>query len=267
MLAETGISLARRFDLDEQEFTVSITPKYVKAMVFDYQANVDSADEDDFDADDYTEEYTDFNLDIGASLEFAPGWRAGLVVKNIISREYEATRFDVPTGNAVELNPQLRAGVSWFNLLFGSLPFFLFGLLLQTYPEWLRGTAVRYARFGSLFFLMLGAQLAFYLSELLTDGPGVVYLLLLLCWYLGITTLKAISMLASNIRLVLVRWIEPSLKIAVFSLLVAAGGLLSGWSELVACALVAGLTFSFALILWLNLMTHLSHTAGQVRIL
>ncbi len=113
VLAETGISLAHGFDLNGQAFTVGITPKYVTAMVFDYQANVDNADEDDFDADDYTEEYSDFNLDIGASYEFAPGWRAGLVVKNIISQEYETTRFDVPTGNVVELNPQVRAGVSW----------------------------------------------------------------------------------------------------------------------------------------------------------
>ncbi len=156
---------------------------------------------------------------------------------------------------------------SWFNLLFGILPFFLFGLLFHVYPEWLRGTPVRYARFGSLFFLLLGGQLAYYLSTLMADGPGVVYLLILLLgWYLSITTLKAISMLAINVRLVLVRWIDPLLKIAVLSLLAAAGGLLSGWSEWAAYALLAGLSVSLVPILLLSLLAQLSHTAGQAHI-
>lgn len=116
-LVEAGVSLAAGFSLMDKPVTLGVTPKYVAAKVFDYQANVDTADEDDFDADDYTADYNDFNLDVGASLEFAPGWRAGLVVKNLIAREYETMRrvngVMTPTGNVVELNPQLRAGLSW----------------------------------------------------------------------------------------------------------------------------------------------------------
>ncbi|MEN8178422.1 MAG: conjugal transfer protein TraF [Pseudomonadota bacterium] len=119
VVGEVGVSLAHKLSTLGAPVSIGITPKYVKATVFDYEANVDTADEDDFDADDYTEDYADFNLDIGAALEFAPGWRAGLVVKNLIAQEYETMRLNSDTGlkeatgNVVELNPQVRVGVSW----------------------------------------------------------------------------------------------------------------------------------------------------------
>ena len=119
VLGEMGVSLAHKFASPSLPISIGVTPKYVKVTVFDYQKSVDTADEDDFDADDYTEDYADFNLDVGAAWEFAPGWRAGLVVKNLIAQEYETKRLNPDTGlkeatgNSVELNPQVRAGVSW----------------------------------------------------------------------------------------------------------------------------------------------------------
>ncbi len=61
-------------------------------------------------------------------------------------------------GLSLELAPQA------FNLLYGVLPFFLFGLLLQHYPRWLRSRAVAQLRFSVIGLLLLTAQLFWLLN-------------------------------------------------------------------------------------------------------
>ena len=109
-LTELSVSLAREFTLAGKEISVGITPKYRKVRVFDYTADVNNADDDDFDADDYIEEHDDFNIDLGVAKDYENGWRAGFVVKNMIPAEFESKQ-----GNDVELTPQARIGVSHQN--------------------------------------------------------------------------------------------------------------------------------------------------------
>jgi hypothetical protein len=69
-------------------------------------------------------------------------------------------------------------GWTVFNLLYGVLPFFLFGLLLARLPRRLGVTPPRYSSYGLLFFLMLAAQLLRHLPVLPGGGMGLGYLLL-----------------------------------------------------------------------------------------
>lgn len=111
---EFGLSLAHKFD----SVAVGITPKLVKTRVYDYFDNATSALSDNKSANDYMKEYSDFNVDIGAAKDYANGWRTGLVVKNLISHEYEGYRdldgdgIKDPTGYKVKTSPQARLGVS-----------------------------------------------------------------------------------------------------------------------------------------------------------
>ncbi|MBW6477381.1 MAG: conjugal transfer protein TraF [Chromatiales bacterium] len=112
IIRETGISLAREFTIAGSSFSVGITPKSVKATVLDYTARVEESDEDDFDGDDYTKDYSHFNFDIGFAKDYANGWRTGLVVKNVLSQEYETYQNGVATGNSIKTKPQVRLGLS-----------------------------------------------------------------------------------------------------------------------------------------------------------
>ena len=118
ILGEVGLSFSRELTFGETKLAVGLTPKYVKAIVFDYNANVDSADDSDADSDNYTHEYSNFNLDIGLAKDFQNGWRSGFVVKNVFSQDYEAyntdpvTGVESKTGNKVSIKPQARIGVS-----------------------------------------------------------------------------------------------------------------------------------------------------------
>jgi hypothetical protein len=117
-LDEIGLSFAREFAINGATFAVGVTPKYVKATVYDYQANANTADNDDLDADDYSKEYSGVNLDVGVAKNYNNGWRTGFVVKNLIKQEYDTYRLDPTTGNkektgnSIELKPQARLGVS-----------------------------------------------------------------------------------------------------------------------------------------------------------
>ena len=106
-VTEFALSFAKTFTLSGKEFSAGITPKYRKIQVFDYRADVNTADEDDFDAADHTEEYDNFNLDLGIAKEYGNGWRTGFVVKNIIP-----VTFETRLGNDIELSPQARIGLS-----------------------------------------------------------------------------------------------------------------------------------------------------------
>lgn len=122
-VSEAGISLSHAFT----HFALGVTPKFVRVDTFDYQANVDTADADNFDASDYSKKYSDFNLDVGIAKTFGDSAHVGLVIKNLLSQEYDtaqkerlsAALYD-KRGGAIELNPQVRAGaayeLSWVTL-------------------------------------------------------------------------------------------------------------------------------------------------------
>lgn len=109
-VTEIALSFAREFTLLGKEISVGITPKYRKIQVFDYRADVNTAEEDDFNASDHTKDHNDFNVDLGVAKDYGNGWRSGFVVKNIIPAEFKTT-----LGNKIELLPQARIGVSHQN--------------------------------------------------------------------------------------------------------------------------------------------------------
>ncbi|MEJ2622047.1 MAG: conjugal transfer protein TraF [Candidatus Thiodiazotropha sp.] len=125
--SETGLSLSHLFEVNGYPIAAGITPKYVTATVIDYEENIETADKDDSDSNDYMKDYNDFNLDVGATIDLQNGLYVGLVVKNIIPKEYKTYNRicrgnDTPksdgycrktaTGNAIDIDPQLRVGVS-----------------------------------------------------------------------------------------------------------------------------------------------------------
>ncbi len=119
-MEEVGLSFSREMAMFGTEVAVGVTPKMVSVTIFDYKADADSADTDNIDGDDYSADYSDFNLDIGIAMDHKNGWRSGLVIKNIISQDYDAMNIndqgdEVPTGTVVSLKPQARAGVSHTN--------------------------------------------------------------------------------------------------------------------------------------------------------
>ena len=139
-IVDVGVSFAREFDFGGHAVAIGITPKIQKISTFHYGDEVDGFDDiETDDVKDYQKDYTDFNLDIGASYRFGAdnNWIAGAVVKNILGGSYDyadtlvtpkddngnpnGTPYYLP-GGKVKLNPQVRGGIAyhskWFNAAF-----------------------------------------------------------------------------------------------------------------------------------------------------
>ncbi len=119
--AEAGLTFSREMAMFGTEVAIGLTPKMVSVTVFDYEASADNADTGDVSGDDYSVDYSDFNMDIGFAVDHKNGWRSGLVIKNLIPQDYEAMNTDPDTGEETEtgmtisLKPQARVGVSHTN--------------------------------------------------------------------------------------------------------------------------------------------------------
>ncbi|MBF0471659.1 MAG: conjugal transfer protein TraF [Gammaproteobacteria bacterium] len=118
VLVEVGVSLATERVISGQSYGFGVTPKMVSATVFEYNANVNTSDSDDATGDDYSTDYSNFNLDLGMTTSFAEGWRAGLTIKNLLAQEYNFQNRNpagvmVDTGRSVEVKPMARAGVAF----------------------------------------------------------------------------------------------------------------------------------------------------------
>jgi len=108
-LLEIGISFAHH--VKQYDFNVGITPKYVTASLFDFEANIDLVDNLNIKASDYISTTENFNADLGASktLQFqGKELKVGAVLKNMTPQTYQSK-----LGNEVKLNPQLRVGAAY----------------------------------------------------------------------------------------------------------------------------------------------------------
>ena len=117
VLGEMGFALSRQYGEGKEAWALGITPKMVKVKLYDYSVKVDSSTNSTPNGNDYTAEYSNFNFDLGVAKNYNNGWRAGMVIKNIIPHTYDFKRAPTPgapqvTTGEINLKPQARIGAS-----------------------------------------------------------------------------------------------------------------------------------------------------------
>jgi hypothetical protein len=114
-LGEAGISLSHEFQFSNHNVALGITPKIVKAQLFDSTILVKDSNQSDFNSSDNVADYNFVNFDLGAAKIYDNGWSTGLVVKNIIPQSLDFKYKQVPTGESLKLSPLARIGVAHTN--------------------------------------------------------------------------------------------------------------------------------------------------------
>lgn len=107
LVREVGLSMAHELGDGSDTYVLGLTPKYVIADVVDYVVNAENANEYELLDKQNVETYKHFNADIGLAKNFGNGWRTGLVVKNVVAKEFETTQ-----GRIIKMNPQARIGIA-----------------------------------------------------------------------------------------------------------------------------------------------------------
>ena len=120
-LSEFGFALSREFQIKEHNVAFGITPKIVKAKLFDTVVLVNDSNQSNISAEDSMAEYSFFNFDLGAAKNYDNGWRTGFVLKNVLPQTLDFKQAPTPgatplaTGETLSLKPQARLGVSHAN--------------------------------------------------------------------------------------------------------------------------------------------------------
>jgi hypothetical protein len=111
-LGEAGFALSHEFQIQNHNVAFGITPKIIKAKLFDTVVKVSDSNQGNVSAADNTAEYNTLNFDLGVAKSYDNGWRTGFVIKNVIPQNLEFRRSQVLTGEMLTLKPQARIGVA-----------------------------------------------------------------------------------------------------------------------------------------------------------
>lgn len=114
-LVEAGFALSREFQIKEHGVSFGITPKIVKAQLFDTVVKVNDTNRSDISISDNSKEYTFANFDLGVAKNYSNGWRSGFVIKNIIPQTLDFKSVPGAPVESLKLMPQARIGVSHAN--------------------------------------------------------------------------------------------------------------------------------------------------------
>lgn len=116
-IIEGGISLSKAFDVSYGTWYVGMTPKYQMINTINYVADVNNYEFSDWDSDEYQNDDSAFNLDVGMAFEMPEGFVFGLSGKNLISNEYKTEEVSGVSG-VYEINPVYTVGASFNHSLF-----------------------------------------------------------------------------------------------------------------------------------------------------
>jgi hypothetical protein len=120
-ISEIGLTLSREFSIDGKRIAIGVTPKLQTIKTFNYVASIEDNGIANEDLEETEQNFSDFNLDIGAAYQFGPRkqWQAGIVVKNLLSKEYktesnayETSGSEKTSKTTISLDTQLRGGIS-----------------------------------------------------------------------------------------------------------------------------------------------------------
>ncbi len=87
---EVGVTYADNYTYQGHEFSLGLTLKNQRVDFFNYRESISSFDEDDFDADEYLNDESNFNVDLGAVYKVDDNWTLGLSARNLISSDYQS---------------------------------------------------------------------------------------------------------------------------------------------------------------------------------
>ncbi|ABV85857.1 conjugal transfer protein TraF [Shewanella pealeana] len=117
LIAETGVSLAKSYQMGHGTFYYGITPKYQQVTTINYVTDIENYEFDDWDDDQYQSEESNFNLDVGLTYHMNNGLAFALVGKNLIENSYDTTLTKGIHGQ-YSISPTYVASASYNHRLF-----------------------------------------------------------------------------------------------------------------------------------------------------
>lgn len=109
---DIGLTFAKEFIFLDRDLSLGISPKFQQILAYNYQDNIDTFDDDDFD---FSSDYVDksaFNADLGAAYALSRNVMLGLSVQNVFSQSLK-TNISNGTQATYEVKAQYTAAVAY----------------------------------------------------------------------------------------------------------------------------------------------------------
>ncbi|PSU35511.1 conjugal transfer protein TraF [Photobacterium lutimaris] len=109
---DIGFTFAKEFIFLDRDLSLGISPKFQQLLAYNYQDNIDTFDDDDFD---FSSDYVDksaFNADVGAAYALSRNVMLGLSAQNVFS---QSLKTNISNGNQAtfDVNAQYTAAVAY----------------------------------------------------------------------------------------------------------------------------------------------------------
>lgn len=116
-VTELTFSIAREFQAGNLRYSIGVTPKYqrVDTVLYVQKANTFDSDDFEFDSSTYSNDDSNFNIDIGGSLWVTEKINIGLMVRDLISEDYDTVMLpDTEINSAVyKVDTMATVGVAY----------------------------------------------------------------------------------------------------------------------------------------------------------
>ncbi|MBC7005701.1 conjugal transfer protein TraF [Photobacterium sp. BZF1] len=109
---DIGFTFAKEFIFLDRDLSLGISPKFQQILAYNYQDNIDSFDDDDFD---FSSDYVDksaFNADLGAAYALSRNVMLGLSAQNLFSQSLK-TNISNGTQATYEVKTQYTAAMAY----------------------------------------------------------------------------------------------------------------------------------------------------------
>ncbi|MDV5168157.1 conjugal transfer protein TraF [Photobacterium rosenbergii] len=109
---DIGLTFAKEFIFLDRDLSLGISPKFQQILAYNYQDNIDTFDDDDFD---FSSDYVDksaFNADLGAAYALSRNVMLGLSAQNVFSQSLK-TNISNGTQATYEVKAQYTAAVAY----------------------------------------------------------------------------------------------------------------------------------------------------------
>lgn len=111
-VTDLGFALSTAFEVADMPVTVGIAPKYQRLDTFNYAVSANNFDVDDFDSDDYRNDNSGFNVDIGAAIQPMAGLTVGVSGRNLVKQDL-MTMVSEGRQLTYQVKPMVTAGVAY----------------------------------------------------------------------------------------------------------------------------------------------------------
>ena len=111
-VSEVVFSMATEWQLPGGHFSLGVAPKYQRVDTALYVARANEFDSDDIDLRDLRNDDAAFNLDVGAAWGFAGNWQLGLMVRDLVARDY-ATLSYAGYQSEYHVSPNATLGIAY----------------------------------------------------------------------------------------------------------------------------------------------------------